>query len=94
MDKTWKQMERRVAKGFNALRNSLSGRMSKAGTSSDTLSKEFYIECKYRQKIAVVEWFQEIVEKARREGKVPVLALKAKNRKDDYVLVRLRDLLR
>lgn len=92
-DKVWKQMERRVAKAFNTLRNSLSGKQSKAGTSSDTLSSKFYVECKYRQKIAVIEWFVEIIPKARKEGKVPIMALKAKNRKDDYILVRLKDLL-
>ena len=91
-DKVWKAQERRVAWAFGTVRNSLSGRHSKAGTSSDTLSDEFYIECKYRQSIAVIEWFQEILPKAQKEKKIPILSLKAHNRKDDYILVRLRDL--
>jgi len=91
-DRAWKAQERRVARIFGTLRNSLSGRHSKAGTSSDTLHRKLYIECKYRQKIAVIEWFQEIIPLARKEGKIPVLCLKAKNHRDDYVVVRMRDL--
>lgn len=91
-DKSWKAQERRIAKAFGTLRNSLSGKMSKAGTSSDTLHERFYIECKRRKMIAMLEWFAEIVPKAKKEKKIPILALKAANRKDDYILVRLRDL--
>jgi len=36
--------------------------------------------------------FQEKVAQAK-EDKTPVLVLKAKNRKDDYMVVRLRDIL-
>jgi len=91
-DRAWKAQERRVARMFGTLRNSLSGGHSKVGTSSDTLHGKLYIECKYRQRIAVIEWFQEIIPLARKEGKIPVLCLKAKNRQDDYVVVRIRDL--
>lgn len=88
-DKVWKAQERRVAKALGTERTSLSGRQSKAGTSSDSLHKRFYIEAKYRQKIAVIEWFREIVPKARKEGKTPILTLKAANRKEDYAVVKL-----
>lgn len=91
-DKSWKAQERRIAKAFGTLRTSLSGKMSKAGTGSDTLHERFYIECKRRKTIAMLEWFAEIVSKAKKEKKIPILALKAANRKDDYILVRLKDL--
>lgn len=93
-DKSWKKHERRIAKAFGTLRNSLSGRMSKAGTSSDTLHERFYIECKRRKTIAMLEWFAEIVPKAMKERKIPILALKSANHKDDYIVMRLRDLER
>lgn len=91
-DKNWKRQERRVAKAFGTVRNSLSGKMSKAGTSSDSLSSRFYIEAKYRKSIAVIEWFMEILPKARKEKKIPILALKTPSHKDDFILVRLKDL--
>ena len=92
-DTSWKVQERRVAKAFGTLRTSLSGSRSKAGTSSDSLHKGLYIEAKYRQKFATIEWFQGIIPKAKLENKIPILALKAKNRKDDYLVIRLRDLI-
>jgi len=92
-DTNWKVMERRVARAFGTLRTSLSGSRSKAGTSSDSLHKKFYIEAKYRQKFATIEWFQDIIPKAKKENKIPILSLKARNRKDDYVVIRLRDLI-
>lgn len=75
-DTAWKFQERRMAKALGTLRNSLSSRMSKAGTDSDTLSKGFYVGCKYRKEITVIKWFQEIIPKARRERKVLIIALR------------------
>lgn len=106
-DKPWKVMERRIAKAFGTVRNSLSGSRSKAGTSSDTLHPRLYIECKRQKRIAVLGWMAEVEEKAKKErviligksqasklkkGKIPVLVLKGVDKKGDYILVKLRDL--
>ena len=91
-EKSWKVMERRVAKAFGTVRNSLSGSRSKAGTSSDTLHSKLYIECKRQKRVAVLRWMAEVEGKARDEEKVPVMALKGVDSKSDYILVRLRDL--
>lgn len=90
-DKNWKKQERRVAKMCGTTRTPLSGKMSKAGTSSDSLHPRLYVEAKYRETIAVIEWFMKIVPKAVKEKKIPMLTLKAKNRKADLIVIRLKD---
>ncbi len=92
-DKVWKQQERRVARIFGAKRTPLSG-IHSLHTSSDVIHEKLYIECKYRKKIAVLDLFPEIIEQAKKENKIPILAVKSKKLKDDYFLIRAKDLLR
>jgi hypothetical protein len=75
VSKTWKSFERCVAAWFNAARASLSGSNGKV-TRSDTLHPKLFIECKYGKRIAPWKLWLETAEKARVEGKIPVLALK------------------
>ena len=92
-DKVWKVQERRVAKIFGAKRTPLSGIHSRH-TSSDSIHNKLYIECKYRKRIAILDIFPEIAKKARKERKIPILAIKSKTLKDDYFLIRAKDLLK
>lgn len=92
-DKTWKQQERRIAKMFGSRRTPLSGSRS-LHTGSDIIHSRLYIEAKYRQRISILDMFPEVAKKAKKENKIPVMAVKSKKLKDDYFLIRARDLVK
>jgi len=89
-DKAWKAGERRVARYFGTERNALSGGNSKV-TRSDSLHKELFIECKYRKSHSVVTLWQDTLEKARAEGKVPVVALMQKGLRGFWIVMHSED---
>lgn len=76
-DKPWKQFERRIAKSLNTERTPLSGIASRH-TSSDTLHKDLYVECKSTSRSATCSLFRTVRERARREHKLSVLSLHQK----------------
>lgn len=78
-DKPWKKFERDVAKLFNTRRTPLSG-INSAHTGSDTLHHRLYIECKLRKNSAVHTLYDKTAIAAKAEDKIPVLALKQKNK--------------
>ena len=69
---TWKNLERRIARGLNTRRTPLSGSASTL-THSDTLSTRFYVECKWRRRLALDRLFTGIKALARKEKKTPIL---------------------
>ncbi len=79
-DKSWKAFERHVAKLFGTVRTPLSGGMSGHGTRSDTLHPEVYVEAKHTKgtKSAFFTLWKDTIKKAKREGKLPVLAMRLK----------------
>lgn len=94
MDKNWKRLERQVAKFFGTKRTPLSGQNSGHETNSDTLHPDLYIECKYRKRFALCELFQDTERKAKKEKKVPVVAIKQHGQRNFLLLVRPKDLAR
>jgi len=92
-DKSWKKQERRIAKLFGTRRTPLSGYLS-LHTKSDIIHDKLFVECKYRRHIAILDIFPEVAKKARKENKIPVLAVKSAKLKDDYLLIRARDLIK
>ncbi|MGC9146120.1 MAG: hypothetical protein ACP5GS_08465 [Nitrososphaeria archaeon] len=82
-DKTWKKVERRVAKMFGTERNPLSGRNSRH-TMADVIHDSLYIEVKHRSRIPFYRVWLDVVEKAKQEGKAPVLILHSKG-SDKYI---------
>lgn len=83
---TWKAFEREVAKFFGTVRTALSGGNSKV-TRSDTHHKDFYVECKYRAKSSLHSLYEDTLEKATQEAKIPILCLKQKNSRGFLVVV-------
>ncbi|HUW95561.1 MAG TPA: hypothetical protein VMW58_07215 [Anaerolineae bacterium] len=73
-DKPWKAFERRIAKSLGTERTPLSGIASKH-TRSDTLHPILYVECKYRSRLAISDWYEQADDRALTEDKMPVLAL-------------------
>ena len=88
---TWKAGERRVAKFFNTLRTSLSGGNSKI-TRSDTMHPDLFIEVKHNAKRSAVRTlYDETAKLAKKEKKIPVLALLEMNRPGFLLVVHSHD---
>ena len=79
-------MERKVAAKFGAKRTPLSG--SNGGvTASDSLHPVLFIEAKLRAKHAAWELWQDTANKAKKENKVPVVALKQKGGRGELYVI-------
>ena len=88
----WKSFERLVASFFGTKRVPLSGSNSGHGTNSDSLHPKIYIECKVRGKISLWSLFIDTENKAKVEGKVPVVAIKQKGERGYLLIIRPDDL--
>ena len=89
--KTWKEVERRIARWFGSERNPLSG--SNAGHScSDSLHHCLFIETKYRARWAVLAVWRKAVTLAQKENKIPVVCIGEKGRHGFWILVHSDDL--
>ena len=91
INKTWKAIERKIAKFFNTHRTPLSGSSSRH-TESDTLNKFLYIEIKYRKKIPFLKTFKETIKKAKDEKKIPLVVFVEKNSRTPILMCNLYDL--
>jgi len=83
---TWKQRERDIAGFFFSERTPLSGGNSKHSC-SDSLSPDFYVEAKFRAKLSLMTLYRDTEAKARKEGKIPVVALCEKSKHGFLVVV-------
>jgi len=89
-DKFWKVHERKISKFFGGQRNPLSG--SRSGhTAGDVIHPTLYVEVKSRKKFAVLELWKDTQEKAKKEGKIPIVALCEKNKKGFWILIKDED---
>jgi len=93
-DKTWKQFERRVAEFFHGRRNPLSGGNSGNGTRADVIHDRLFIECKCREKFAVVSLWDQTKQLADKEKKTPVVCLHENGRKGFFILIHSDDFLK
>lgn len=91
--RTWKKAEARVAALIGARRQVLSGSSGRDDRSqSDSTHPRIFVEAKYRQRHTVRSLFDETRAKARKEGKMPVVALIDKGRPGCLVCVHSDDL--
>lgn len=91
-EKQWKQLERRIAKFFHTYRTPLSGGNSRI-TESDTLHNKFFLEIKSRKALPFLKLFrEEIMPKAKKEKKIPILVIHETKHSDDLCFIRLKDL--
>lgn len=90
-DKAWKRRERKVASLFGAVRAPLSGGNGRQ-TRSDSLHERLFIETKSRKAHSVVTLWDDAAEKAKKEGKTPVVALCVNGRPGTWLLVKDADL--
>ena len=92
MTKTWKAIERKVAKWFGSERTPLSGGNSKQ-TRSDSLHDILYIEVKYRVRHSAVALWRDTAAKANRENKIPVCCLCERGKEGFWLVIHSEDLL-
>ena len=88
---TWKKFETAVAKVFGSERTPLSGGNSKI-TRSDSLHGEIFIECKYRAKSPTFDLWTSTKERADKEDKIPLVAIKKKGGKGFLFVISPDDL--
>lgn len=89
---TWKRRERKSAQAIGAERNIGSGSMGRADKSrSDSTHETIYLECKHRQRHAVVSLWDDAKTKAKKEGKTPIVSLTQHGRPGCWYLVKDAD---
>ena len=89
-DKTWKAAERRIAALFGGERVPLSGGNSKI-TRADVIHPRWFVECKYRKKHGNVSYLlDDVLPKALKEKKRPILVLVEKGRRVPLGVVPLK----
>lgn len=91
---TWKLFERNTARLFGAERTPLSGGLKHFMTNSDSLHPRLYIECKLRQRFEVWKLFDQTIERATLENKIPLVALKQKGAEGSLLVLRPEDLVK
>jgi len=89
--KTWKTIERKIARFFGAERNPLSGGNGKQSR-SDSLSDKLFIETKYRVNHSAITLWRKTALLATKEYKIPVVCLAEKHRHGFWVLCHSDDL--
>ena len=89
--KTWKTIERKIARFFGAERNPLSGGNGKQSR-SDSLSDKLFIETKYRVNHSAVTLWRKTLLLANKEDKIPVVCLAEKHRHGFWILCHSDDL--
>jgi hypothetical protein len=90
---TWKRRERQSAKLFGARRQPLSGSSGRDDrTRSDSTHDRLFIETKLRATCSVRTLFERTKVSARKEGKIPVLALASKGKRGCLFVVDSSDL--
>lgn len=91
--KHWKAVERRVAEFFGCKRQRCSGSSGIEGLSrSDSTHEKLFIETKYRKSHSVRTLYEETKVLAKKEGRVPVLALADHGKPGFLVVVHSSDL--
>ena len=88
MDKTWKAVERKVAKLLGGRRTGNTGM-----SSPDVLHPLFSVEVKYRQRLPLLLSVGMAQARREAEGKIPLLILKQKGQRGEYAVLELQNLL-
>jgi hypothetical protein len=88
---TWKKMEQRVADLFGAKRTPLSG-MANSMTKADMIHHKIFIEAKLRANSPMYDLYLETEAKAKKENKIPVVAIQKKNHSGFLLILRPEDL--
>ncbi len=91
LSKNWKNVEAKVARVFGTKRTPLSGGNS-GHTRSDSLHPRLFIETKHRKNSAAVNLYHATAELAKKENKIPLLALHEKGSREYCIVCNISDL--
>ncbi|MEM3408381.1 MAG: hypothetical protein QXP36_00230 [Conexivisphaerales archaeon] len=86
MNKSWKNLERKIAKIRNTTRTPLSGINSKI-TGSDIIDEKFFVECKLRKSSSIWHLYDKTKQNAVKEKKVPIVVVKQKHKKGELYVI-------
>jgi len=89
MDKTWKAVERKVARLLGGRRAGNTGMPS-----PDILPPLFSVEVKYRQRLPSLLRTGMAQAKRATKGKIPLLILKQRGQRGEYAVLEFQDLLK
>ena len=92
-DKAWKAAERRLAKIFGTRRRPLSGG-NQGGGRDDSMHEVLYIENKYTSRSSLWTLYRDTRDKAKKEGRVPVLGIQESRAKGVLIVCHSNDLQR
>lgn len=92
--RTWQKFESLVASLFGTKRVPLSGSNSGHNTHSDSMHPDIYIECKLRESFSLWKLFEDTEKKARKENKIPLVAIKEKGKNGLLFIIRPEDIKR
>lgn len=90
-EKSWKAVERRIARRLGGERNPLSGIQGGAGTHGDIIHSVFYGEIKHLQRAAILTLHAKTGELGRKEGKTPLTIIHKKGTEQYVVCIDLSD---
>ena len=90
-DRTWKAVERAIAKRLGGRRNPLSGIRSGHGTHGDLLHPTLYGEFKHTKRAAILTLLRETVKLAKRERKMPLIVMHEKGTQNYAAVLPLSD---
>jgi hypothetical protein len=94
MKNNWKGLEKTIASIFDTQRSAFSGSNSGV-THSDSYHQRLYIENKNHKDQAVLTLMRSTEELAKKEGKLPLLALSSpEHPKDQYIMFNVKDLFK
>lgn len=88
--RTWQKGEQRVAAAFESKRNIGSGSMGRSDkTASDSTHPVLFIECKHRERHSAVSLWRDTAKKAKKEDKIPVIALLEKGKPGFWIMAHI-----
>lgn len=89
-DKAWKAFERRVARFFHGERAPVHNKETRA----DVLHDDLYLECKQRANPSIWKLWEETADRAKKEGKTPVICYSKKYKNGFLIVVHSDDFLK
>jgi len=87
----WKFAEDRLAEFFNTKRRPLSGGNQGEGRRDDGMHDVLFLESKYGKYIPLFNLYRDTKEKARKEGRIPVIGLQEKGKHGILICVHSND---
>jgi len=87
--RTWQKFEQKMGEWFGGSR---SGPMQ-AKNANDIKHDFIHCQCKAAKRHAILTVWREASEEAKKDGKIPVVAIREKGKRGDFLLIKKEDLV-